>query len=85
MVLINSNPATIMTDKNMADKIYIEPLTITTVKKVIEKERPDSILPNLGGPTGLNLAMELAESGFLEEHHVRLLRNRNRGNQKCRR
>lgn len=73
VVLINSNPATIMTDKNMADKIYIEPLTVATVKKVIEKENPDSILPNLGGQTGLNLAMELAESGFLEEHHVRLL------------
>ena len=73
MVLINSNPATIMTDKNMADKIYIEPLTVTTVKKVIEKEKPDSILPNLGGQTGLNLAMELAENGFLTEHNVRLL------------
>ena len=73
VVLINSNPATIMTDKNMADKIYIEPLTVTTVKKVIEKEKPDSILPNLGGQTGLNLAMELAESGFLSQHGVRLL------------
>lgn len=73
VVLINSNPATIMTDKNMADKIYIEPLTVTTVKKVIEKEKPDSILPNLGGQTGLNLAMELAESGFLSQHNVRLL------------
>ena len=73
VVLINSNPATIMTDKNMADKIYIEPLTVATVKKVIEEERPDSILPNLGGQTGLNLAMELAESGFLEKYHVRLL------------
>ncbi len=62
-----------MTDKNMADKIYIEPLSVTTVKKVIEKEQPDSILPNLGGQTGLNLAMELAESGFLQEHNVRLL------------
>ena len=73
VVLINSNPATIMTDKNMADKIYIEPLTVKTVQKVIEKEKPDSILPNLGGQTGLNLAMELAESGFLEKHNVRLL------------
>lgn len=73
VVLINSNPATIMTDKNMADKIYIEPLTVTTVKKVIEKEHPDSILPNLGGQTGLNLAMELAECGFLAQHNVRLL------------
>lgn len=73
VVLLNSNPATIMTDKNMADKIYLEPLTVETVKKVIRKERPDSILPNLGGQTGLNLAMELAESGFLDEYKVRLL------------
>ena len=73
VVLINSNPATIMTDKNMADKIYIEPLTVQTVKKIIEIEKPDSILPNLGGQTGLNLAMELAESGFLKERNVRLL------------
>ena len=73
VILINSNPATIMTDKNMADKIYIEPLTVETVKKVIKKEKPDSILPNLGGQTGLNLAMELAESGFLTEYNVRLL------------
>ena len=72
-ILVNSNPATIMTDKNMADKIYIEPLTVATVKKVIEEERPDSILPNLGGQTGLNLAMELAESGFLAKYNVRLL------------
>jgi carbamoyl-phosphate synthase large subunit len=73
VVLVNSNPATIMTDKNMADKIYIEPLTVTTVRKIIEKEKPDSILPNLGGQTGLNIAMELAESGYLEENNVRLL------------
>ena len=73
VVLINSNPATIMTDKHMADKIYIEPLTVDTVKKIIEIEKPDSILPNLGGQTGLNLAMELAESGFLKEKKVRLL------------
>ena len=73
VVLINSNPATIMTDKNMADKIYIEPLTVETVKKVIEKEKVDSILPNLGGQTGLNLAMELSESGFLEKNNVKLL------------
>ncbi len=73
VILINSNPATIMTDKNMADKIYIEPLTVTMLKKVIEKERPDSILPNLGGQTGLNLAMELAEEGFLDRYGVRLL------------
>lgn len=73
VVLVNSNPATIMTDKNMADKIYIEPLTVETIKKIIDKERPDSILPNLGGQTGLNLAMELSESGFLREKNVRLL------------
>ena len=73
VVLINSNPATIMTDKNMADKIYIEPLTVETVKKIIEIERPDSILPNLGGQTGLNLAMELEEAGFLKEMNVKLL------------
>ncbi len=73
VVLINSNPATIMTDKNMADKIYLEPLTVETVKKIIKKEKPDSILPNLGGQTGLNLAMELAESGFLDEYNVCLL------------
>ncbi len=73
VVLVNSNPATIMTDKNMADKIYIEPLTVKTVKKIIEKEKPDSILPNLGGQTGLNIAMELAESGYLKEKKIRLL------------
>ncbi len=73
VVLVNSNPATIMTDKHMADKIYIEPLTVKTVQKIIKKEKPDSILPNLGGQTGLNLAMELAETGFLEENNVRLL------------
>lgn len=73
VVLVNSNPATIMTDKHMADKIYIEPLTVNTLKKIIKKEQPDSILPNLGGQTGLNLAMELAETGFLEENNVKLL------------
>jgi len=73
VVLVNSNPATIMTDKNMADKVYIEPLKADIVKKIIIEEKPDSILPTLGGQTGLNLAMELAESGFLEEHGVKLL------------
>ena len=73
VVLINSNPATIMTDKNMADKIYIEPLTVTTVKKILKKEKPDSILPNLGGQTGLNISMELEEQGFLKENNIRLL------------
>lgn len=73
VVLINSNPATIMTDKEMADEIYIEPITVKTVEKIIKKEKPDSILPNLGGQTGLNIAMELHEKGFLKEHNVKLL------------
>lgn len=73
VVLINSNPATIMTDKDIADKVYIEPLTIPVIKRVILEERPDSVLPTLGGQTGLNLAMELAEEGFLQEHGVTLL------------
>jgi len=73
VVLVNSNPATIMTDKNMADKIYLEPLNADTVKKIIEVEKPDSILANLGGQTGLNIAMELAESGYLEEKGIKLL------------
>ncbi len=73
VVLINSNPATIMTDKAMADKIYIEPLVPKVVKKIILKEKPDSVLPTLGGQTGLNLAMQLAEDGFLDEQNVKLL------------
>jgi len=73
VVLVNSNPATIMTDTNIADKVYIEPLTLEMAKKIIIKEKPDSILPTLGGQTGLNLAMELAESGFLKEQGVKLL------------
>lgn len=73
VVLINSNPATIMTDKHMADKIYIEPLTLDVVKRVIEIEKPDSVVSNLGGQTALTLSMQLAESGFLEEHGVKLL------------
>ncbi|MDR2646548.1 MAG: carbamoyl-phosphate synthase large subunit [Oscillospiraceae bacterium] len=73
IVLINSNPATIMTDQNMADKIYIEPLTVETVKRVILKEQPDSILPTLGGQTGLTLAMQLAKEGFFARHNVQLL------------
>lgn len=72
-ILVNSNPATIMTDTNMADKVYIEPLIPDVLKKIILKEKPDSILPTLGGQTGLNLAMELAESGFLEEQGIKLL------------
>jgi len=73
IVLVNSNPATIMTDKNVADKIYIEPLTITTIKRIIEKERPDSILSGLGGQTGLTLCMQLARDGYLDSMGVRLL------------
>ena len=73
VVLINSNPATIMTDKDIADKVYIEPLTPEVVKKVIMKEKPDSVLPTLGGQAALNIAMELEESGFLREHNVRLI------------
>ena len=71
--LVNSNPATIMTDRDIADEVYIEPLNAKTLEKIIEKEKPDSILPTLGGQAGLNLGMELAESGFLESHHVQLL------------
>jgi len=73
IVLVNSNPATIMTDKNIADRIYIEPLTLTTVERIIEKERPDSILSGLGGQTGLTLCMQLARDGYLEKMNVRLL------------
>ena len=73
VVLVNSNPATIMTDKAMADKVYIEPMTVEAVQEIIKKERPDSLLPNLGGQTGLNLAMELCESGFLDKMNVKLL------------
>jgi len=73
VVLINSNPATIMTDKNMADKIYIEPLTLDVVKRIIKIERPDSVLSNLGGQTGLTLSMQLAKCGFLKENGVKLL------------
>ena len=73
IVLVNSNPATIMTDNNIADKIYIEPLTLTTVKRIIEKERPDSILSGLGGQTGLTLCMQLARDKFLDKYNVRLL------------
>ena len=71
--LVNSNPATIMTDKQIADQVYIEPLTLPVLEKIILKEKPDSILPTLGGQAGLNLGMELAESGFLEEHGAKLI------------
>ena len=73
VVLVNSNPATIMTDKNIADRVYIEPLTVKVLEQLIEKEKPDSILPTLGGQAGLNLGMELEESGFLKKHNVQLL------------
>ena len=73
VVLLNSNPATIMTDKDIADKVYIEPLTVPVLEKIIEKEKPDSILPTLGGQAGLNLAMEIAETDFLEKHECRLI------------
>ncbi len=72
-ILVNSNPATIMTDTEIADKVYIEPMNVDVLKKVILKEKPDSILPTLGGQTGLNLAMELSETGFLDEVGVKLL------------
>ena len=73
VVLVNSNPATIMTDKDIADEVYIEPLTARVLEKIIEKEKPDGLLPNMGGQAGLNLGMELSESGFLDRHGVRLL------------
>ena len=73
VILVNSNPATIMTDRDIADKVYIEPLTVKVLEQIIEKEKPDSILPTLGGQAGLNLGMELEESGFLKEHQVTLL------------
>ena len=73
VVLVNSNPATIMTDKDIADEVYIEPLTAKVLEQIIIKEKPDSVLPTLGGQAGLNLGMELAESGFLEKHGVKLI------------
>ena len=73
VVLVNSNPATIMTDKNLADEIYLEPLNKETVARIIEKERPDSLLAGLGGQTGLTIAMQLSRDGVLEKYGVRLL------------
>ncbi|MDD3403292.1 MAG: carbamoyl-phosphate synthase large subunit [Hespellia sp.] len=73
VVLLNSNPATIMTDKDIADRVYIEPLTVEVVEQLIQKEQPDSVLPTLGGQAALNLAMELEENGFLKENDVRLI------------
>ncbi|MGN0352330.1 MAG: carbamoyl-phosphate synthase large subunit [Roseburia sp.] len=73
VVLVNSNPATIMTDKEIADEVYIEPLTVSVLEQIIAKEKPDSILPTLGGQAGLNLGMELAEAGVLEKYNVKLI------------
>ena len=73
VILVNSNPATIMTDEDVADHVYIEPLTVPVVSRIIERERPDGILPTLGGQTGLNLAIELSEAGVLEKYNVRVL------------
>src|SRR5512147_248736 len=73
IVLVNSNPATIMTDPGMADVTYIEPLTVDSIARVIEKERPDALLPNLGGQTGLNLSSQLAKAGVLAKYGVRII------------
>ena len=72
-VLVNSNPATIMTDEDIADVVYIEPLTVEVVERIIAREKPDGLLPTLGGQTGLNLAVDLADAGVLDAHNVRLL------------
>ena len=77
VVLVNSNPATIMTDTDIADRVYIEPLTIEVVEQLIKKEKPDSVLPTLGGQAGLNLAMELEEAGFLKENNVEAITIKN--------
>ncbi|MBW1764648.1 MAG: carbamoyl phosphate synthase large subunit, partial [Deltaproteobacteria bacterium] len=73
IVLVNSNPATIMTDPGMADITYIEPLNLETLTEIVEKEKPDALLPNLGGQTGLNLSLELARAGVLEKHGVKII------------
>ena len=73
VVLVNSNPATIMTDTHLADEVYLEPLTLETIKRILLIEKPDSILSGFGGQTGLTLCMELAKSGFLKEHNITLL------------
>ena len=73
VVLVNSNPATIMTDPNMADAVYIEPINWRTVEKIIEKERPDALLPTMGGQTALNCALDLADNGVLEKYNVELI------------
>ena len=71
-VLVNSNPATIMTDPDVADHVYIEPMTLEVVERILDIEKPDSVLPNLGGQMGLNLSMELARSGYLDRTGIRL-------------
>src|SRR3981081_3479113 len=73
LILINSNPATIMTDPELADRTYIEPMTVESITKIIEKERPDAILPTVGGQTALNLAIALAEAGVLDRFNVELI------------
>ena len=73
VILVNSNPATIMTDPDFADRTYIEPLTVGVLNKIIEKERPDALLPTIGGQTALNLAIELSEAGILQEYEVELI------------
>ena len=73
VVLVNSNPATIMTDPELADRTYIEPITPEIIEKIIAQERPDAVLPTMGGQTGLNVAMELAESGVLQRYNVKLI------------
>ena len=72
-ILVNSNPATIMTDNDIADRVYIEPLTVNVIERVIDRERPDGLLPTLGGQTGLNLAVALSDAGVLEKYNVKLL------------
>src|SRR5207244_4916459 len=72
-VLVNSNPATIMTDEEVADRVYLEPLTVEAVERIIAREKPDAMLPTLGGQTGLNLATDLANAGVLDRHQVRML------------
>src|SRR5919107_475954 len=72
-ILVNSNPATIMTDEDIADAVYIEPLTPDVIRRVIQRERPEGLLPTLGGQTGLNLAVQIAELGILDRYGVRLL------------
>ena len=84
-VLVNSNPATIMTDQGIADTVYIEPLTVEVIGRIIERERPDGILPTLGGQTGLNLAVEIADAGLLDRYGVRLLGTPLAAIKKCRR